>query len=1286
MSARRLKSIVVGLLCGLACVLAVGPGSAVAASRFGSGGTEAGQLKKSLGLGLDQETGDVYAPDFYSERVSKFDGRGDFLFAWGWGVVNGANESQTCTVTTGCQIGNAGYGAGEFASSCGAEAVAVDNDPLSASYKDLYVVDFCNERVQKFDSSGKFLLMFGGHVNGMTGGNVCVAGEVCTQGTQGTANGEFEWAYGHSYIAMGPDGAVYVGDKARIQVFESSGDWRENISLAGLSGTGKVTALAVDSAGDMFVADEEVAGVHELEPSGSEKATIDTGSTSVEAITVDAEDNLFVADSSGGFHVIRYDSAGKEIASFGSKTVESTKGIVFSDTSDDLYVSGESSIWTLTSPPPGPLLEPGSESATPGLHGTAVLEAVLNPEGNETTYHFEYVDQAHYQVSGYTSALSTTPALVGSSFDDQPVSADLTKLAPGIYHYRIVATNSRGTTTGSDQLLTTALVEGPWTTNVASTSVTFSARIDPLGPNTEYKLEYGASASYGHSISGSLGESSSYTLISYHQQELQPGANYHYRIILTNEFGTFEGADHTFTTQVAGNELTLPDGRAWELVSPPNKKGALIETLAIGGEIQASSDGAGITYLTQGPDVGENPVGKENVSQVLSTHGPQGWTSEDITPPHSLPEGGGAGGEEIYFAGFEEYRLFSTDLSSAVVEPFEAGMPPLSPEATERTLYVRNNATRGYLPLVTPTNVPPGTKFGGSIGNEGASTIHFLAATPDLSHVVFETPAALTPEAVTQPIQPSEGELRNLYEWSNGQLQLVNVLPDGEATTQKEVFLAGKGAKQDQGSVAHAMSVDGRRVMWTIGAPYGGDSKYEGLYLRDTLDKRTVRVGGRGAVLQTMNSDGSKIFYRENGDLYVFDADAGLQTDITAKHGVDENNAGVKETVLGASDNGSYVYYVATGALTAGAVSGEDNLYVSQDTGNEWVTRLIGVLSSEDEKSWYAQNGFNGAPDLALVSSRVSPDGRYLTFMSNRSLTGYDNVDAVSGLPDEEVYLYDASTARLVCASCNPTGARPVGVFDEHPSELLVDRHKSWTSTYSTNNHWLAGSVPGWDEIGDGASYQPRYLSDDGRLFFDSPEALVPQDTNGLEDVYEYEPPGVGSCGSADATFSERLDGCVNLISSGTSSAESAFFDASENGEDVFFVTSSRLTASDYDTNYDLYDARVCSAASPCAAAPVTSPPCTSGDSCKAAPSPQPEIFGPAPSATFSGTGNVTALPAARTVKPKSLTRAQKLARALKACRNEKSAKKRAACDRQARKSNATRRTGKAKTTRKGDR
>jgi hypothetical protein len=256
--------------------------------------------------------------------------------------------------------------------------------------------------------------------------------------------------------------------------------------------------------------------------------------------------------------------------------------------------------------------------------------------------------------------------------------------------------------------------------------------------------------------------------------------------------------------------------------------------------------------------------------------------------------------------------------------------------------------------------------------------------------------------------------------------------------------------------------------------------------------------------------------------------------------------------------------------------------------------------------------------------------------MSDRPLTGYDNIDAVSGQRDEEVYLYDALAGRLVCASCNPTGARPVGLHDqgsEAEDGPMVDRQSTW------GQRWIAGNVPGWYGIGNGGGdtqHQPRYLSDSGRLFFDSSDSLVPKDTNGREDAYEYEPTGVGGCTSASTTFGERSQGCVSLISSGTSAAESAFMDASETGDDVFFVTASKLTAEDYDDSTDVYDAHVCSASVPCHVAPVSPPACTSGDSCKAAPSPQPALFGAPASATFSGAGNVIPETKKGAAKPKA--------------------------------------------------
>src|SRR5262249_37638807 len=142
-----------------------------------------------------------------------------------------------------------------------------------------------------------------------------------------------------------------------------------------------------------------------------------------------------------------------------------------------------------------------------------------------------------------------------------------------------------------------------------------------------------------------------------------------------------------------------------------------------------------------------------------------------------------------------------------------------------------------------------------------------------------------------------------------------------------------------------------------------------------------------------------------------------------------------------------------------------------------------------------------------------SPNGRYFAFMSAASLTGYDNRDQASGKPDEEVYLYDAESGTTRCISCDPSGARPTGVLDTLESGeglgLVVDRRRVW------NEHWLAGSIPGWTAEGQtSALFQSRYLSNQGRLFFDSPGDLVPRAKNHKEDVYEYEPSGLGSCES----------------------------------------------------------------------------------------------------------------------------------------------------------------------------
>jgi len=193
-------------------------------------------------------------------------------------------------------------------------------------------------------------------------------------------------------------------------------------------------------------------------------------------------------------------------------------------------------------------------------------------------------------------------------------------------------------------------------------------------------------------------------------------------------------------------------------------------------------------------------------------------------------------------------------------------------------------------------------------------------------------------------------------------------------------------------------------------------------------------------------------------------------------------------------------------------------------------------------------------------------------------------------------------------------------------------------------------------------------------LFFNAVGGLVPRDVNGQVDVYELEPPGVGGCATGMQTgsvvYSPAAGGCVALISNGESAEESVFEDASESGDDVFFLSSSRLSTADLDGSLSMWDAHVCTGSRPCIPAPAAPvPPCSTESSCKPSQSPQPQISGEGPSETFSGPANAAPAPPPPPAKGKTAAqvRAEKLARALKVCHKDRSKVKRKRCEKQAR-------------------
>lgn len=728
-----------------------------------------------------------------------------------------------------------------------------------------------------------------------------------------------------------------------------------------------------------------------------------------------------------------------------------------------------------------------------------------------------------------------------------------------------------------------------------------------------------------------------------------------------------ECANEAMRAEQGTAALQLPECRGYELVSPLGDKPNFQEGLPIvgGGDgavaAEAAGDGGAIVFNSFYAPSGA----PSNGSAFLSTRGALGWVTSALAP---------SVGPEVKTL-CAEGMFLSPDLAGDVFrsEPDGCGAPepPLvanEPRDTDNLLVRASDSELYSLVNVTPAGVAPGNAW-------------FEAASSDLSHVVFIDPAQLTAEA---PAGSTD-----LYVWTadGGGVRLVTYLPSGAPVAG--VLADGWSEEEEQefggspATLVHSVSADGERVVFTAeGSLYlrvnaaqassgvsGGVCVDSGLACTVQLDAARSGAEGLsgGGEFLWMSADGARVFFSDQSrltvgstavsgkpDLYEYDVATGELHDLT----VDVSGAADVIGVLGASEDGSYVYFVADGVLTgtqtnsvgAKASSGHPNLYLA----HAGVTTFVATLSPDDGWDWGENVNVSGPArrdglTAAGLSTLVSSDGLMIAFNSIAKVTNYENlplekpdcygtnVTEKPGGPCNEIFEFDASDGRLVCVSCGPGKSKPAGNAELRATE---------------------------------GTYPRRALSVDGSVFFDTPSSLAGA-SNGVSDVYEWSPVGVGGCEESSSAFNANAGGCQYLLSGGTSSEPSYFADASENGEDVYFVTAQTLIAGDTDNAESLYDARVDGGRSD-EDLVVEEGECRGVEECKRPPGEPPVLSAPG-TVGAAGAGDLAAkLPeqsgGGSTGTPKRvLTRAQKLAAALKACRKQ-SKRKRGGCEASARK------------------
>lgn len=648
---------------------------------------------------------------------------------------------------------------------------------------------------------------------------------------------------------------------------------------------------------------------------------------------------------------------------------------------------------------------------------------------------------------------------------------------------------------------------------------------------------------------------------------------------------------------VAGAAAALPDGRRYELVSPPGKNGA--DVTALSAKAHVATDGARVTYTALGAfgDVPGTSVDVQYLSRRDGSAGTSGWSTRGIGPRQE-----GSTYDAVALGNHPTFEAaFTPDLASAIYRSWRPLTDSENEEGVANLYRLDDLAVSSPLATLLTSAATPLADLDPALFRMFLINA-FAGASADLRHVLFESPWNLVGDG-------SFNFAPSLYEHAEGVgVRLVGWIPDGtdvacdDVSGPRCVAAATSQAGLSATSFFYSermMSADGERIAFQV----PGGSVSGAVYMR-IGGTRTVQINASEkaspespgtAQIWDMATDGSRVFFTTSeglvdgddggeSDLYMYEPDASAGERLTRLSVSETADPHSVHSVIGASDDGRYVYFASGGQLVDGEPAVDAvGLYVWHDGELAFIGRFAdvnSVLINTPLTQW----NFG----IRIRTARITPDGRHLLFMLNTDegfrgrggFAGFEHGSSCSfeGPACRELYLYSADSGRLVCATCNQLTGVAGG-------DAITD-----------------------PQVGAAVSITTQHLSnaltaDGRRVFFSSSDALVTEDTNGKWDAYEY----------------DVATGTVHLLSSGKSTADSYFIEASATGDDVFFVTRERLLGWDVDDNYDLYDARVGGGfPEPVAAAPV----CT-GDTCRAAFAPQPAGKAPA-SSPYRGKGDAS--------------------------------------------------------------